>query len=181
MKRVFAIFLLTAFLFNLVGYNLVFNYLIEKADWHFAQARDNQLFDESDLTELKVALNLPYYTDQPEFETVEGEIVINDIHYSYVKKRISNDTLYLKCKPNAQKSRLVKDKTRFVNTANDLPAGKKQHDTSKKGGFGFEYNESHSLQVTQPVILPDQLHFALLSELPCNGYSLQLLHPPAVG
>ncbi len=181
MKRSCAILLLIIFLFNLVGYNLLFNYFINRSDAQFEAMLDEERYREEELTELKVALHLPYPSYQAEFERTSGEIQINNVHYSYVKKRIANDTMYLLCKPNAAKTSLVKDKSRYVNSANDLPGTKKHNESGpKKAGFGFEYHNYSSYTLPECPDLVQGLLFPLLHQSLSAGFPSHLQHPPCL-
>jgi hypothetical protein len=154
LRKLFAIFLLLIYLFNLAGYAMLFNYLIERTETSLAKALDQQQYREEELLEIKVAMNLPYFSNETSYERVEGEILVNNIHYTYVKRKVANDTMYLKCLPNTAKSQLVKEKNRFGLAANDLPAGKKQQDSNvKKSAYQVDYSQT-----------PDQYSFEIFSE-----------------
>lgn len=154
LRKLFAIFLLLIYLFNLAGYAMLFNYLIHRTETRLAKVLDHQQYREEELLEIKVAMNLPYFSNETSYERVEGEILVNNIHYTYVKRKVANDTMYLKCLPNTAKTQLVQEKNKFGLTANDLPAGKKQQDnTPKKTGYQFDYS--------QP---PDQYHLGIFAE-----------------
>jgi hypothetical protein len=72
------------------------------------------------LSELKVAMNLPYQTSRSSFERYDGEIELNGTMYKYVKRKVANDTLYLMCIPNTKKMRLETAKNDFFKVSNDL-------------------------------------------------------------
>lgn len=93
-------------LFNWVGYRLLLNHLQQKADHQLETRIDRHHYDETQLVELRVALNMPYQTAWTEFERHYGEIEIDGKHYTYVKRKIENGYLVLKCIANPEKDRL---------------------------------------------------------------------------
>ena len=89
---------------------------------------DNNSYDESQLVELKIPVNLPYQTSWTSYQRYDGEVNINGTSYKYVKRKLSNDTLYLMCIPDSKKMRLETAKNDFFKISNDLA----QNDNSKK-------------------------------------------------
>lgn len=69
---------------------------------------DNKLYDESRLIEISIPLSMPYYQNT-EFARLDGRINIKGIEYSYVKRKIENGYLILKCIPN-NNAQLIKEK-----------------------------------------------------------------------
>lgn len=88
---------------------------------------DNNSYDESQLIELKIPVSVPYQTSWASFERYDGEINLNGTSYKYVKRKLSNDTLFLMCIPNTKKMRLETAKNDFFKNSNDLA----QNDNSK--------------------------------------------------
>lgn len=128
MKQVTAIFFIILFSFNWFGYRLYFDYLQHKTNVNLEVLIDNNSYDESQLLELKIPVNLPYQTSWASYQRYDGEITLNGIIYKYVKRKLSNDTLYLMCIPNSKKMRLETAKNDFFKLTNDLT----QNDNSKK-------------------------------------------------
>ena len=120
MKKLAAIFLLSIFIFNWVGYRFVVEYLQHRADQRLEVRLDNNSYDEAHLIELKVPINLPYQTSWAAYERYDGEIELNGKLYKYVERKVANDTLYLKCLPNAEKMHLEGAKDNYFLHANDL-------------------------------------------------------------
>ena len=85
---------------------------------------DKGYYDESQLIELKVAVNLPYQTSWASYQRYDGEIEINGVKYKYVKRKLDNDTLYLKCIPNKKEMALQIAKDDFFKVTNDLTKNK---------------------------------------------------------
>ena len=128
MKQLTAIFFLVLFAFNWFGYRLYYDYLGHKADVHLEALIDNNAIDDSQLTELKIPVNLPYQANWTSYQRYDGEVELNGTIYKYVKRKLSHDTLYLMCIDNSKKMRLESAKDEFFKISNDLA----QNDHSKK-------------------------------------------------
>ena len=106
MKKLAAILLLAILIFNWIGYRFVVDYLQHKSDRQLEARLDKNQYDESQLVELKVPIHLPYQTSWAAYERYDGEIALNGTLYKYVERKLSDDTLYLKCLPNTKKMHL---------------------------------------------------------------------------
>jgi hypothetical protein len=131
-KKAAALFFIALFLFNLVGYRFVLEYMMHKANTQLEGRLDNNLYDDSQLIELKVPINLPYQTSWAGYQRFNGEIELNGVMYKYVKRKVSNDTLYVMCIPNTKKMNLEIAKNDFLKFSVDL----NQNDNSKKSDNG---------------------------------------------
>jgi hypothetical protein len=120
LRKIAAILLLATLFFNWYGYRFVLALLQQKANVELEARLDNNDYDESSLIEIKVLLNLPYQTDRKDFERCDGEIVINGMYYKYVKRKVQDGMLILKCIPNATKHRIVSARDDFFKFANGL-------------------------------------------------------------
>ena len=141
LKKLIAILLLASHLFNLGGYSLVFHYFIRQSDRQFAVLLDQHQYAEAELLQISIPLHLPYMQGSSHFERVDGSIEHNGTHYNYVKRRVYNDTLYIMCIPNHQKTQLAKEKSTYAGEVNDFAANKKQKEsTAKKACFSAEYS-----------------------------------------
>ena len=100
----------------------------QKVNAQLETGLDNNLYNESELVELKVPLNLPYQTSWSAFQRCDGEIQIDGILYKYVKQKVANDTLYLMCIPNQKKMHLETTRNDLFAKANGIA----QHDNSQK-------------------------------------------------
>lgn len=132
MKKLLAISLLSIYLLSLIGYSLVFQFLINRTDKQFTLNLDAKAYNESDLVEVKTPLNMPYLNTTNKFERADGQIEINGTLYNYVKRKISNDTLYILCLPNFAKTKLCKAKTDYANQSADNPVGKSSDQSALK-------------------------------------------------
>jgi hypothetical protein len=122
-KKIVAILLLFVMLFNLIGYRWAFNALENKATANLEQKISAGNYNEDQLVEVQIPLNMPYYSDK-DYESVYGETDWNGNHYRYVKRKISGNTLYLLCLPNTERNSIVKAKDEFTKAVNDVPANK---------------------------------------------------------
>jgi hypothetical protein len=109
---------------------VLFDYFISQTNEHTVQKLDNGNFNESELIEISIPLNLPYYTSWNEYERYDGEIELNKVHYNFVKRKVVNDTLFLLCLPNQIKTELYKAKNEF--------AAKESGNTSSSQKKGYE-------------------------------------------
>jgi len=108
LRKIAAILLICLLLFNWYGYRFVTNYLQKKADTQLEARLDVNDYDESQLIELRVELNIPYQYSWSNFERHTGEIELNGKIYAYVKRKIEDGYLVLKCIPNDVKQEIEK-------------------------------------------------------------------------
>ena len=141
MKKLFAILFLSVHFFYVCGYQLFFSAAENAANKQMIAALDKNKYNENELIQIKCALNTPYILSSASYERCDGQIELNGIQYNYVKRMVRNDTLYLYCIPNYQK-------TKINNTENlcaQQNAGNSSEKTSeqsvlKKINFFSEYN-----------------------------------------
>lgn len=141
------------------------------------QRIDGDKYNDNQLTELKIPLNLPYYSSSNNYNRIDGEIEIGGIQYNYVKKKVFNDTLFLLCLPNLDKTQLYKDKAKYAAKANDLPRNDKDNN-AKKINSASEYDEyvtSYGLNLRVVTILVS-FHAYNISSV--QGYTTNQLRPP---
>ena len=159
MKKITAIFFLILFSFNWFGYRLMYDYMQKEANKQLEISLDNNAYDESQLIELKVAVHLPYQTSWASYERYNGEIELNGVKYRYVKRKLANDTLYLKCIPNTKEMMLQTAKNDFFKLSNNLL----QNSNSKKSD-----NATSVFKNLQPVFNESSLGFDLSSPFASN-------------
>ncbi|THU39647.1 hypothetical protein FAM09_14215 [Niastella caeni] len=133
--------LLAVHLFNIAGYTLLFDYFIQQSDRQFIQQLDNNQYNDSELIEVKIALHTPYLTSWSDYERIDGEAEVNGVYYNYVKRKIYNDTLYLLCLPNKNKTQLNAARIDYANKVNDVPANADDTGALKKNPAGSEYQQ----------------------------------------
>jgi hypothetical protein len=91
------------------------------------QLDDNQ-YDQTKLISIKVpATHLSYYNNSEKFEPVQGQIEIGGLQYSFVKRRLFNDSIEMLCIPNAEAMHYKRANYDYFKLVYDLqrPGGKK--------------------------------------------------------
>ena len=78
----------------------------EGADKELEVKLDNHQYDERQLLEIKVPINIPYLINDADFERHYGEIEIDGRYYSFVKRKVEDGYLILKCIPNNAKEKI---------------------------------------------------------------------------
>jgi hypothetical protein len=131
---------------------MIISLLQNKADASLEAYIDNKNYDESQLVEMRVELNMPYQDRHTEFERHYGEITIDGKAYAYVERKIDGNVLVLKCIANHQRQDL-KEKSDAITKAN---SGQDQQNNNKKQSSSFlkifsgDYdhkNQSYALSV----------------------------------
>jgi hypothetical protein len=108
-------------LFNWCGYQLLTAYLEDRATEQLQIKLDDNQYDESELVSIKVpAQNLSYYNNSKQFEQIDGQIEIGGLQYSYVKRRLYNDSIEMLCIPNYMVIHLKNAKNDYFKLVNDL-------------------------------------------------------------
>lgn len=140
MKKITAIFFLLLFSFNWFGYRLLFDFMEKEANAKLEFSLDHNAYSESQLITLKVPVHLPYQVNWADYERYNGEIKLNGIVYKYVKRKLANDTLYLKCIPDTKKMDLLKAKNDFFSISNNL--AQNNHPENPAAQSVFKYLQS---------------------------------------
>lgn len=177
MKKLLAITLLIVHLFNLAGYPFLFRYFIKQSSQQLTQKIDNHSYKDSELIEIKVALNLPYITASSDYQRLDGEITINGKHHNYVKRKVSEDTLYLLCLPNKQKDKLQLAKSDYGKIVNDFD-DKENESAVKKSNI---FNQYHQVLSEYSFTSPNKLlvsQFSFYSFFFPDSYTGQDGKPP---
>ena len=150
MRKIAAILLIVILLFNWGGYRLFSDFLQHKADLHLETKLDKNDYNDDELIEIKVPLQLPYQLNWKSFERFDGEIDVDGKHYKYVKRKIYNDSLVLLCLPNKDKQNLEKAKHDYFKVVNDLDGSSQK---KSEGGTASLKNFFGEYFVEQPVWL----------------------------
>ena len=161
MKKIAAILLLALMVFNLAGYRWLFSAIEKKATAKLEQKISAGEYNDEQLVEIRIPLNMPYYSDK-DYENVYGETDFNGEHYRYVKRKVSGNTLYLLCLPNKEKTNIAKAEKEFTQAVNDVPANKQG--SQQKNNIIKLLTSEFSIQETAAV----ENHFSSLSLLFIN-------------
>ncbi|HVZ97329.1 MAG TPA: hypothetical protein VG847_10665 [Chitinophagaceae bacterium] len=156
-KKITALFFLLIFMFNLFGYRIFLTQMQKKADQQLEARLDNDSYDDAQLVELKVPLNLPYTNSYSGYARCDGQIDISGTLYKYVKRKIVNDTLYLMCIPNTQAMHFEVVKNDFFKMVNDLGMNKNSQKSSDSKNISKNQQSDY-----------DQYSFSINILLQCN-------------
>ncbi len=151
-KRIASILLLGILLFNWGGYRLLTNYFESSADLKMQAELDKNQYESADLISIKVAASLPYGSSSEKFERVDGNIEINGVTYTYVKRRFYQDSLELLCIPNTERAGIKNARNEFAKLANDFVT----NTSSKKASS----HQTHSAKFSVQDFTVDQHSFA---------------------
>jgi aspartate 1-decarboxylase len=180
-RKTAAILLTLIFFFNLCGYHLLIDILQQKADTKLEVKLDNSDYDEAQLIEIRVPMNMPYQQRYTEFERHYGEIEIDGKSYTYVKRKIEGDMLILKCIANQSKEELKTIKNDLVkansNADMDHSGNNSQQKSFAKNTLG-EYDDQFTTQ--QPLGVNNMIALSFSdfkSEMP-EGVTTILHQPP---
>ena len=131
-------------LFNIGGYRIVIPLIQDKADHKLETLLDNSEYDEAQLIEIRVTMNMPYQQRFTEYERHYGEIEIDGIAYTYVKRKIEGDVVIFKCIANEARQQFKSLQNDLAkansNTDMDQPGQQKQQ-TSFAKNFWSEYDD----------------------------------------
>ena len=89
------------------------------------QKIDKKEYNDADLVELTIPLNMPYFSDK-DFEPVFGEIDWNGKHYRFVKRKVTGNVMHLLCLPHTEKNNIIADKNQLTRSLNDSKQDNKQ-------------------------------------------------------
>ena len=147
LRKIAAILLICLLLFNWYGYRFVINYLQKKAYNQLESRLDVKDYDESQLIELRVELNIPYQYSWSNFERHSGEIELDGKVYAYVERKVEDGYLVLKCIPNEAKQEIKQAGNVLFTVNNGLDQehnGKDQPASKVLKSFSGDY-DNHSL------------------------------------
>jgi hypothetical protein len=101
-------------------------------------------YNEASLIEIKVPLNMPYQQRFTEFERHYGQITVNGIVYTYVKMKVDDNMLILKCLPdfNRQQIKNSENSLAKANSSQDMENNGKKH-TSTVKVFSADYDDKN--------------------------------------
>ena len=157
MKKTVAILLMGLLVFNIAGYRFTLHWMQQQQNASLEKQLDDADYDETSLVEITVPLSLPYYNNWSEFERYDGEIQLNGLTYKYVKRKIENGKLVLKCLPNPQQQVIQKNVSNAFAQVNGLPTSDAASKTVKKiikvSAFEFEELTIIHVKITAPALI----------------------------
>jgi len=125
-----------------------------------------------------------YTPDWPEYKRFDGEVEMNGIHYNYVKRKLSNDTLYLLCIPNRDRTKLAAAKLNYLGDSNDVTSPLNGKKTPASGSVQKAFNQDYcnlipDYNALTATILISNCYPSLQSAL-SNAHTPELFQPPKV-
>jgi hypothetical protein len=145
LKKITTIFLLLLMLFNMVGYRFVFSVLDNIASQKQDAKIDAGDYNEANLIEIKVPLNMPYQQRFTEFERHYGQITVNGLVYTYVKMKVDDNMLILKCLPDFSRQQIKNSENSLAksNSSQDMEHSGKTHNTSFSKNVISDYDNTN--------------------------------------
>ena len=156
LKKLAAIFLLSLMLFNIVGYRFVFTLLDNAAAKKQDAKIDAGYYNEANLVEISIPLNMPYQNRVTEFERHYGEITVDGVVYTYVKMKVDHNLLILKCIADVNRQQIKNNENSLAkaNSSQDMDNnGKKQPTTFSKNVLTDYDNKNQSFNLLANSIL----------------------------
>jgi hypothetical protein len=134
--------MLCSILFNLGGYALLFQYLINRSDSStYEQINDNR-YKLNDLVEIRVPVNFKTVEDEDEYAPVSGQVKLTDTVYNFAYLKMTRDTMYLLCLPNREKGRLKNARIIYTRQISDISYEKSRVPVMKLSVFESDYNHT---------------------------------------
>ena len=179
LKKTVAILFIAVLVFNWYGYRLVIDVLAKHADERLEVQLDNNDYVEDQLIELKIPLNVPYQNDQAGFERCYGKIEINGTLYTYVKRKIENGCLIMKCIPNKTKQQVTAAGNDYFKETNGLAQpGKQSAGKNFSKNFWSEYENNDGNLDCLNFTCPHTIHFIYSSSSHINRCLSVPAQPP---
>ena len=152
-----AILLLLIFLFNLAGYRVMIYFLLKHSAQKLEAMIDREEYLEEELFEMRVPMNMPYQQRFSTFERYYGQINIEGIEYTYVKRKVEGNILILKCLPDHVSTRLqqIRDKIALTNSNSHSPGESPALSQIKIFSIECDHPEqslNHAIQEIAPLV-----------------------------
>jgi hypothetical protein len=168
-KKIAAILLILLLAFNWYGYKIVISAMQDHADRKLEALLDNSEYDESQLIEIRVTMNMPYQQRFTEYERTYGEVDIDGKSYTYVKRKVEGDVVILKCIANKSKQQLKTIDNNFTKANSGIDTdhpGKQQQQSSFAKNFWSEYDGQPAFNTI--------CKFVILNRSAFTGYSFYI-------
>ena len=180
MKKLIPFIFLTVFLFNLVGFRLVYFVMQQNADSQFIVQIDNNQFSKKDLVEIKIPNPIPYTKGSDTFDRIDGEVSYQNKVYKYVFRKISPDFITILCLPDYKKTVIEQSRQKFENSANNFPQDNKSSktvtNTAKTNLSDYDYSHFDFTFKNTEKLIEQKLYFST-HQLPSAPQKVNLLPP----
>ena len=116
--------------FNWLGYDLVVSVMNLRIN-HIAEANiEKGNYDQSQLIEIKVDLQLPYSIDWTDFEKVNGTVSYHGMVFNFVERKYENGQMIYRCLPNHRGTELQHARDYFYSLVYDMENQEKKNDSA---------------------------------------------------
>ena len=119
MKKLASLILIVSVLLNVIGYYGVFLGLEYQHGRRMAEKFDTDLYNPEDAITIPIPIAIPYATESPDFQRVDGKFEYMGETYRMVKQRVVNGTLYLTCVKDVKAGQIAEALKDFVKTFSD--------------------------------------------------------------
>jgi len=127
LKKSIALGFLFLQLFSLCGHIVLYQYFLYRSDKFFNEQISKNRYKIDDLVDVKIPVKSPNSQTWNYYENINGQIQFKNTCYNYVKLKITKDTIYLKCVPNYESTRLFNQNIINAKQIADIPFNKKEH------------------------------------------------------
>jgi hypothetical protein len=167
-------------IFNVAGYRFTLRWMQQAQNISFEKQLDAAEYDESSLIEIAVPLSLPYYNNWGEWERYDGEIQVGGQTWKYVKRKIENGKLVVKCLPNPQQQIIQKNVSSAFAQLNGLSTSDPTSKSIKKviKVSQFEYEELAMTNLQESVIVLIEKPTSIQFHCPLQATSSSPWQPP---
>jgi hypothetical protein len=152
--------------YNWYGYRWLLLWQQQEANIQLEARLDKKDYDESSLIEFRIPIDLPYQNDWTDFEPCDGEITIEGVHYKYVKRKVQDGMLILKCIPDNAKQQIISNRDELFKLVNGLPQSANPAQKQNSPHPKFEKNTMSDFDVAQYL----DIRFTNAASLP--GYNV---------
>jgi len=181
LKKFAAIFLILVLWVNWYGYRFITDHIQRQSDKNLEVKLDKNDYDESQLYEIRIPLNMPYQNNSSEYERHYGEINIDGKTYTYVKRKVVDGFLVLKCIYNTGKQEIQKmnaDLFKMTNGLDQNQDGKKQIPGNFFKNLLSEYDDQASQINFSVLSLSDKKYDLSNNTMLLQGCSFTPYQPP---
>jgi hypothetical protein len=137
--------MLCSILFNLGGYALLFQYLINRSDSSIYERINDNRYKMNDLVEIKIPVNQQTVEDEDEYAPVGGQVKLSDTVYNFAYLKMTRDTMYLLCLPNREKASIKNAKIIYTRQISDISVNEKSHLPVMKLSTFEGYNDYYNI------------------------------------
>ena len=125
MKKLTSLFLIVPVLLNVMGYYGVFMGLEYQHGRRMSEKFDADVYNAEDAITIRIPIAIPYATESPDFQRVDGKFEYMGETYRMVKQRVLNGTLYLTCVKDLKGGQIAEALKDYVKTFSDTSTNDK--------------------------------------------------------